>query len=223
MQWFRFYGEAVNDPKVQSLPGDLFKTWVNILCLASQHNGQVKIDLLPFLLRCHKSVTDPQIGALRESGLIKVVGYYIIPNGWEKRQYKSDTSKERTRRYRDRTCDVTESVTVTAPEQIQNQKEKNTKKETYSMQFETFWGVYPRKVAKGLAAKAFDTACIARTSGFITERAAKFALSCKGKDPEFIPHPATWLNQKRYDDEVNPPKTSTIHSSNPIKRNVEQA
>jgi hypothetical protein len=40
-RWFRFYDDALNDPKVQKLSGDLFKAWVNILCLASKHGGEL--------------------------------------------------------------------------------------------------------------------------------------------------------------------------------------
>ena len=38
-KWFRFYGDALNDPKVQMLPPETFKSWVNVLCLASQNDG----------------------------------------------------------------------------------------------------------------------------------------------------------------------------------------
>ena len=37
--WFRFYAEALNDPKVQRLDGETFKGWVNLLCLAKAHDG----------------------------------------------------------------------------------------------------------------------------------------------------------------------------------------
>ena len=33
MNWFRFYHGALHDPKVQSLRPELFKFWVNLLCL----------------------------------------------------------------------------------------------------------------------------------------------------------------------------------------------
>ena len=39
MRWFRFYAEAVYDPKVQRLPAAMFRQWVNLLCLASLNEG----------------------------------------------------------------------------------------------------------------------------------------------------------------------------------------
>ena len=40
MRWFRFYTEALDDPKVQRLPCELFKHWVNLLCLAGRCDGR---------------------------------------------------------------------------------------------------------------------------------------------------------------------------------------
>jgi hypothetical protein len=51
MKWLRLYSDVVSDPKVQRLPGEKFKAWVNLLCVASQHDGicrQWPIWHLPF-------------------------------------------------------------------------------------------------------------------------------------------------------------------------------
>src|SRR3972149_8564766 len=37
VKWFRFYSEALHDPKVRLLSNRLFRYWVNLLCLASMH------------------------------------------------------------------------------------------------------------------------------------------------------------------------------------------
>jgi hypothetical protein len=39
MKWLSLYSDVVSDPKVQRLPGDKFKAWINLLCVASQHDG----------------------------------------------------------------------------------------------------------------------------------------------------------------------------------------
>ena len=39
MKWLRLYSDVVSDPKVQRLPGEKFKAWINLLCVASQHDG----------------------------------------------------------------------------------------------------------------------------------------------------------------------------------------
>jgi hypothetical protein len=77
--------------------------------------------------------------------------------------------------------------------------------------FDEFWALYPRKVAKAVAKKAFAR---------LTEQQQLDA--CKALDDhiiywdikeieiEFIPHPSTWLNQERWEDElvIEPKKQS---------------
>ena len=67
--------------------------------------------------------------------------------------------------------------------------------------FAEFWAAYPRRTGKLAAEKAFAMA-IKRgtTADHIVEAATRYAAN-PPDDPQFIPHPATWLNQGRYDDE----------------------
>ncbi|MEP9376184.1 hypothetical protein ABLE91_05680 [Aquabacter sp. CN5-332] len=68
--------------------------------------------------------------------------------------------------------------------------------------FETFWQAYPRKIGKDGAEKAFAKA-IQRTPG-LTVEAMVSALEAyrrfKPPDQDFC-HPATWLNQGRWNDD----------------------
>lgn len=107
-QWFRYYESALDDPKVQMLSGDDFKAWVNMLCLASRHDGFLPpISAIAFALRCDETVAERYIQRLSDGGLIDRVsggpsGYRHAPHNWNKRQYKSDSSNERVKRYRQR-------------------------------------------------------------------------------------------------------------------------
>jgi hypothetical protein len=79
--------------------------------------------------------------------------------------------------------------------------------------FSKWWESVPRKVGRGEAAKAYARAVLAIKDraladgpggddphGFLLERMTAFAASPKGQG-DFCPHPATWLNQARYDDD----------------------
>jgi hypothetical protein len=126
-RWFRFYDEVLDDPKVQKLSGDDFKAWVNILCLASRNDGKLPSqDDIAFSLRCNVSCVSTLIERLLNRGLIDKCnggpnGYHYAPHGWSKRQYKSDTSTDRVKRFRERTKRSDE----TAPEA---ETDKNNKK-----------------------------------------------------------------------------------------------
>lgn len=131
-RWFRYYEDALNDPKVQRLPGDLFKAWVNLLCLASSSEGQIKsATQAAFALRLKEDKARLVVAELASHGLLDVVpGGYFEPHNWSSRQFKSDVSNERVKRYRKRECNVTSTVTVTPPDTEQiTEPEKERKKD----------------------------------------------------------------------------------------------
>jgi uncharacterized protein YdaU (DUF1376 family) len=80
--------------------------------------------------------------------------------------------------------------------------------------FKAFWDIYPRRVGKGAARAAFFKALplLADEMELIEEAAARHmiqAVEAYASKPEtraleqkFIPHPVTWLNQRRYIDEL---------------------
>lgn len=65
--------------------------------------------------------------------------------------------------------------------------------------FPDFWAAYPRKVGKGAAEKAF-AAAIAKGAS-VADIAAGLNRQRWPADAQFIPHPATWLNQSRWQDD----------------------
>lgn len=119
-RWFRIYDEALDDHKVQSLSPELFKTWFNLLCVASRENGVIPpVEKLAFALRV--SITDMQarLDELVLLGLLDIRSdRKIEPHNWAKRQWKSDDSKDRVRKHRHakRHCNDDVTVTVTPPE-----------------------------------------------------------------------------------------------------------
>jgi hypothetical protein len=71
--------------------------------------------------------------------------------------------------------------------------------------FDDFWAIYWRKEGKGAARRAFEKALKGGVQAqTIVAAAAAQAASYLAKEPRFRPHPATWLNEGRWDDEVAP-------------------
>lgn len=69
--------------------------------------------------------------------------------------------------------------------------------------FDEFWALYPRKIAKAVARKAW--AKLTPENQLAAARAVHNHVeywSSKETELEFIPHPATWLNQERWEDEL---------------------
>jgi hypothetical protein len=117
-RWFRFYDDTINDPKVLRLPDDLYRAWTVLLCFASKHEGQLPpADDIAIALRVKPSKVCEWITKLVKGGLIDQTETGFEPHNWNGRQYKSDVSNERVKRYRERKRNVTDAVTVTPPEQ----------------------------------------------------------------------------------------------------------
>lgn len=73
-------------------------------------------------------------------------------------------------------------------------KETTTKKET---EFDLFWSAYPRKAGKPAALRAFR-----RVSSHLDDMLKDLKTRFKQTDKQFIPYPATYLNQRRWEDEL---------------------
>lgn len=92
--------------------------------------------------------------------------------------------------------------------------EMESQTESMIVDFSDFWGMYPRRVAKKDARKAWDKITPKLHSQILT---ALFEWSRIWKDRgeiEYIPYPASWLNGERWEDEYPPhhrPYTARQH------------
>jgi hypothetical protein len=69
--------------------------------------------------------------------------------------------------------------------------------------FDEFWSLYPRKIAKATARKAWQR--LTPEQQLMAAKAIDTHCqywSAKETELEFIPHPATWINQERWEDEL---------------------
>ena len=84
------------------------------------------------------------------------------------------------------------------------QEDLNTKKNYVSDSFDEFWKVYPHKINKAPARKAWDKAVKKVGADHLIERVTAFANDPNLPDKQFICHASTWLNQERWDNEPFP-------------------
>jgi len=86
----------------------------------------------------------------------------------------------------------------------QKSPQKDRKSDLIEERFEVFWKAYPKKKGKGEALKAFKK--IAPSEELLQTmlkaiESVKQTEQWKRDNGQFIPYPATWLNQGRWDDE----------------------
>jgi len=79
--------------------------------------------------------------------------------------------------------------------------------EKYTKEFLTFWELFPRKVAKAEAEKVFARKMkLGAEFEAIIIGVKNYIEKCRGQDKKFIAHAATWLNQERWNDEIEKPR-----------------
>lgn len=116
-RWLRLYDDTINDPKVIKLSEALRWHWIALLCVASKSGGLLPpLEDVAIQLRVTSAKATEIIAKLAKAGLLDKTETGFIPHNWEGRQFRSDTSNDRVKRYRQRKCNVTQDVTVTPPD-----------------------------------------------------------------------------------------------------------
>jgi hypothetical protein len=125
--WFRFYDDAVTDPKVQLLSDKLFKFWVNILCLANKNNGELpSATHIAYALHETVDVAKEACFALLQSGLLdRFDGNVLRPHNWSKRQPIQNLSTPRVKRFRKRQQTVSETAEKRTEREKEREKERD--------------------------------------------------------------------------------------------------
>lgn len=103
-----------------------------------------------------------------------------------------------------------ESLTVETADGTGNEKPAHHSTTLAEKRFEEFWAAYPKKVGKKAAEAAWkkikpDTALHDRIMTAIGR--ARVTEQWQRENGRYIPNPATWLNQGRWDDEYEEVKT----------------
>lgn len=194
----------------------LFKVWMWCLWKASYNEqwvilktgkGSIEVHLLPgqFIfgresaakeLGMKPSTVRNRIQKLKKMGNvdIKVASQYsiIIIINWD--TYQVPNEKEDRRKDRQRT----------GKGHIQEGKEG--KEDIYAQSFCAFWNLYPRKVEKKRAFKIWQKLNPDEKLAKAILSAVERQKNSEWKDREFkhIPHPSTWLNGERWNDEIQP-------------------
>ena len=79
--------------------------------------------------------------------------------------------------------------------------QSQTKGKESSEAFERFWDLYPRKIGKDAARRAFAAAAKRAPAEDILRGAKRYAAARNGQDPKFTAHATTWLNAGRWADQ----------------------
>ena len=231
MPSFQFYpADWLNNIKLQSCSLEAQGLLINLMCLMHQAkpygyllvNGSYPLNkTVARLLRLHSKTYDKTLIELISSGVLSTNEKGVIYCG---RMVKDEQIREVRRE-----AGKLGGNPLLKQKVKQTAKQKTTPSSSSSSSpspsnkktFEAFWETYPKRVGKEAAFKAWKThKCNEITAIIIKSVKAHINSKPWKKDEgEFIPHPTTFLNQHRWDDEVEMPKItrqSTMKSGSSI-------
>jgi hypothetical protein len=109
-RWFRLDDDIINDPKILLLPEAMRWIWIAFLCIASKNDGVLPgIMVIALHLRVKATKATEYLTALVNAGLIDKTETGFAPHKWNARQFKSDVSTERVKRFRKQERNVSET------------------------------------------------------------------------------------------------------------------
>lgn len=233
MPWIRLSDNYIEDEKFDALSDRSFRLWHEAMayCRRHQTDGLIPFAIMR-RFKSYSKGSEKQLGSPVRDGLAPL--WELIPDlGYKVHKYldwnlsKEEENNERAgaaarmRKFRAR-CDdscygvtngATNGVTPTVtngevPDRkgmdlcISSLEEK--KKPELETRFDQFWAMYPRKVGKDAAWKAWQKR--RPDADGLDAILAALAWQSRSSDwlrdgGQFIPNPATWLNQARWQDE----------------------
>lgn len=123
-RWFRFYADAMRNPKVAALSDHDFRLWVELLAIASENDGHIPpLESLKYVLKRRLDHLSRGLNGLIRALLIDALSDGYEPHNWSKFQYKSDVSTDRVNKHR-----AKRNVSETVPEQKQSRTDIPTAK-----------------------------------------------------------------------------------------------
>lgn len=234
VKWIKIVTDIFDDEKMLLIDGlpehdGIIVIWFKLLCMAGkQNNGGVLMmsdkiaytdEMLATIFRRPLQTVRLALKTFEEFGMIEIVNNAITIPNWEKHQSldKLEQAKEKNRlrvaAHRERQKLLTagndySNVTVMpcndADKDIEEDKDTEEDKNDISTEFETLWKMYPRKLGKPKALKAYQKA---RKNGTTFEDVKKGIENYKKQieaqktSVEYIKHGSTWFNGECWNDE----------------------
>lgn len=227
-QWLRLWHDMPTDPKWRTIAkasgqriGDVMAVYCHMLVCASNATERGRTQSF-----CSEDVANAlDIETEQVDRIIDAMQGRVLDDdrlmGWEKRQVaREDGAAERAKAWREAKkqakpaeTNATERNRTQAERKQTPDKDKDKDKNTNTVDqpdgFDSFWSAYPKKVGKPAAIKAFRSA---RINGHlpdvladIEDKAGSEAWTKAGG--QFVPNPATYLNQRRWEDQIDAAKS----------------
>jgi hypothetical protein len=197
MTWIKLDDTLPNNPKILPLSDKAFRLYIEGLCYANQYLtdgflAQAVVNRLDSGNACQE-LLEAGLWIEVESGK-QIHDYCEHQTSRKVVEEKREQVRNRVTRYREKgNAHVTPSETETETEtEIDKRKD-----------FDQFWKIYPLKVGKGAALKAFLKAVRTTEADIIIKGATRYKLD-PNRSQAYTAHASTWLNAQRWLDQALP-------------------
>lgn len=221
--WIKLFRQSKFNEMYCEKPFDHFHAWIDLLLCVNHEDKMIRVDGKLVTLKRGQMLTSMRklgerwgwghetvrrfLFALERDEMCRISRdsreTVITVAKWD--FFQADEKKVRRQRDSDETHTLSKNV-------------KNVKKEEYILDqnavadFKTFWQAYPKKIGKGNAEKAWnklhpDSALLVAMLDALEWQ--KQTSQWQKESGQFIPHPATWLNGHRWQDEQTATKTKS--------------
>lgn len=200
---------------------DYILFYMKLLLESIDHDGYLRFsDTIPYNDKMLATITDTNIDIVRsaikifrELKLIDIMDDETIYLIQTKSMLGVETEwAEKKRLYREKqqlighTEDNIRTKKDNVRQEIEKELELELKKDIKTIgHFDTFWNAYPRKIGKDKCRRWFESHKVERE--LLDQMLTALDTQVKSEqwtrdDGRFIPHPYTWLNQGRWQDEI---------------------
>lgn len=208
VDWFKMSSGIYSDPDIQRLSDKAFRYWINAVAWCRHHDTD---GLYQFAGRAPKQIAE-LVAAHRFRPTDDPFAYVIV--GWEKWQISNEETGKHRRQTRDRVAkhrgDITDGVTrynrVTGSGSnelplISSALVSSGVGGAGGGGFEAWYAVYPLHVGRKKAEESYDRAIRHGIDPGLLVAAAQAYRDSPRRKPDYTAHPATWLNQERWNDD----------------------
>ena len=188
-------------------------TKIVLYWLADHHNGETG-KCFPSLARLCK-VTEMgktalvgHLDTLEKLGLIERLRKYDNNGAFKSTDYVLTLKDDTLVRNTDNPCSdfapplVRNANTNLGSNNLGSKPYTSSNDDEVNYYFDQLWEMYPRKVGKGQARKAYVVASKKIDFFDLLPKLEAYVATLDGKDKQYMPHLATWLNGERWADEV---------------------
>lgn len=231
--WFKFYENDIDEMRMQWAIGEhreVISVWIVLLSEACRHKDGTlsgySQDFELFGISKRINVSVPIINEcinllLKINYLEKLSDGSLKIRKWEDKQSEYCQKKTRLQNQSGdnhhtklpKKTDIVPIVSGQCPESVRQEERRGDKiREEYSVEFEMFWKLYPKKASKGNAYNEWKK--IKPSQELIETIMASLSKQAPSwKDLTYVKHPERWLKARCWEDEISSSKVISQRSS----------